>query len=100
MSAATRKAKWWQSLVDELLAGLGSRLKEQDARIAALEQRISEFKYCGVWQPGTVYRESNSVTDSGSLWMCMAPQTTQRPGDGPDWRLAVKRGKDGKDARP
>lgn len=100
MTANKNTKVWWKKILDVVLDEVGAKIKEQNARITALERRISEFKYCGVWQPGTVYRECNSVTDSGSLWICVSPQTTQRPGDGPDWRLAVKRGKDGKDARP
>jgi integrin beta 3 len=68
--------------------------------MAALEGRIQQFAYRGVWETGTVYRQHNSVTDGGSLWICVSEQTVQRPGDGQNWRLAVKRGKDGRDARP
>lgn len=77
-----------------------SRIAALEKRMAAMEGRIAEFAYKGVWQAGTVYRECNSVTDNGSLWICISQQSTQRPGDGQDWRLAVKRGKDGRDARP
>lgn len=93
-------------VVEEMAAALktrDARIRDLEARIAALESRISEFSYKGVWRPATVYRESNSVTDNGSLWFCRVPQSTQRPGDGSDWQLAVKRGRDGRngrDARP
>jgi len=63
------------------------------------ESRINEIGYKGVWQPGMVYCESNFVTDDRSIWVCIKEQSTQRPGPGPDWRPAVKRGRDGMDAR-
>lgn len=97
--SARPKRSLWKVLVDEMVGSLHGRLKAQDARIAALERRIAEFKYCGVWRGGAVYRQHNSVTDGGSLWICVSEETTQRPGDGPDWRLAVKRGKDGRGAQ-
>lgn len=100
MSATEQKPKWWQPLVKAIVAEVSEVIKEQNKRIDALESRMAQFGYKGVWQPGLVYRESNFVTDDGSIWACIKEQTTQRPGSGPDWRLAVKRGKDGRDARP
>jgi len=100
MSASKETQTWWRRVLGVVVEEVAAKLKEQNARIAALEARISEFKYCGVWQSGMSYRECNSVTDDGSIWICMARESTQRPGNGPDWRLAVKRGKDGRDVRP
>jgi len=76
-----------------------ARLNGLEKRMAALESSIAEFAYKGVWQPATVYRRHNSVTDGGGLWIFVGELTVQRPGEGQDWRLAVKRGKDGRDCR-
>lgn len=54
--------------------------------------------YCGVWQAGAHYAPGDMVTWSGSQWHCNAA-TGERPGLGnPTWTLAVKSGRDGKDA--
>lgn len=95
-----QKPKWWKTLVNVIVQEVGTELKAQNARIAAMEAKMEEFTYKGVWETGTVYRQHNSVTDNGSLWICVSPHSTQRPGDSQDWKLAVKRGKDGRDARP
>lgn len=52
----------------------------------------------GVWKEGT-YQHGDAVTWAGSFWI--AQRATDAKPDSPDsgWRLAVKRGRDGKDAR-
>jgi hypothetical protein len=65
-------------------------------RIAQLEARPT-VRYLGTWTEGTRYGEGAMVTDHGSVWACEFP-TTERPGSSPHWVLAVKRGRDGKDA--
>lgn len=100
MTANKETKQWWKKIIDVVAQEVGAQLKAQNARIAALEAHVREFKYCGIWQADAVFRRHNSVTQDGSVWICVCEQTLQRPGDGSDWRLAVKRGKDGKDARP
>ena len=54
--------------------------------------------YREVFRPGETYTAGDMVTWEGSTWMCRATTTT-KPGEGDKaWRLAVKRGRDGKDA--
>jgi len=53
--------------------------------------------YKDVYDHGTTYTHGDLVTDDGSLWLCKAGTTTDRPGRSAAWRLIVKRGKDGKD---
>jgi hypothetical protein len=62
---------------------------------------LHEFKFPvlldqGVWTERT-YEKGDCVTWGGSLWICQR-STDQKP-DSPDsgWRLAVKKGRDGKD---
>lgn len=50
----------------------------------------------GVWKEGVTYEKGDAVTFGGSLFIAQA-ETTERPETGPGWRLAVKRGRDGKD---
>jgi hypothetical protein len=53
---------------------------------------------CGVWTPGRAYVKGDAVSYGGSLWIAQAA-TTARPESleaGRSWRLAVKRGRDGR----
>src|SRR5262245_14924481 len=52
----------------------------------------------GVWKDGTTYVAGDGVTLGGSFFIAQA-ETTAKPGKSDDWRLAVKRGSDGRDAR-
>lgn len=61
----------------------------------------SEFKivgvmqYCEVYQTGRQYETGDVVTYDGSMWVAVR-DTAGAPGKSPDWRLAVKRGQDGR----
>ena len=72
------------------------RCNELEKRVAELEARPT-FKYRGVHVVGQQYSPGDFVTDGGCLWYAHR-STVQRPGDGPDWQLAVRKGRDGKDA--
>jgi collagen triple helix repeat protein len=52
----------------------------------------------GVWKQGTSYEQGDGVTLGGSFWIAQR-DTSAKPGASDDWRLAVKRGGDGKDYR-
>jgi hypothetical protein len=65
-------------------------------RIEDLEGRPFVFD-AGIWVDGLDYQKGAGVSYRGSYWIAQQ-DTTQKPGDGPDWRLAVKRGRNGKDA--
>lgn len=70
----------------------GEREIVREVRTAALVDR-------GVWQPGA-YHHGDGVTYKGSYWIAER-DTDGKPADGdPDsgWRLAIKRGRDGRDA--
>jgi hypothetical protein len=68
-------------------------LKEE---IEKLKKTIEQRRYVGVWATGKYY-EGNMVTLDGSIFHCNVAETTQRPGTGPDWTLAIKRGQNGRD---
>jgi hypothetical protein len=53
----------------------------------------------GVFKAGETYARGDAVSWGGSLWIAQK-ETSEKP-DGPDsgWRLSVKKGRDGKDAR-
>lgn len=50
----------------------------------------------GVWKEGT-YRKGDGVTWGGSFWICQVDETSDKPDSGKGFRLAVKKGRDGKD---
>lgn len=66
-------------------------------QLEQLRQASSEFRYAGTWKRGAAYKAGNFCTDDGSLWACLH-DTTDRPGASTHWQLAVKRGRDGRDA--
>jgi hypothetical protein len=51
----------------------------------------------GVWREGESYAKGDAVTWAGSLWIAQRG-TAEKPETGEGWRLAVKRGRDGRDA--
>lgn len=50
----------------------------------------------GVYSAGKVYRKGDGVTWAGSFWIAQE-DTSEKPDTGKGWRLAVKKGRDGKD---
>lgn len=55
----------------------------------------------GVFREGDDYRKGDGVTFNGSFWFAQKDHPQGRPDSGSgDWRLAVKKGRDGKDAAP
>lgn len=62
----------------------------------------------GVYSADTKYQKGDGVTWAGSWWIAQVDEPTEKPGEPPagaptgykgQWRLAVKRGRDGKDAK-
>jgi hypothetical protein len=51
----------------------------------------------GVFREGTAYRRGDGVTFGGSWWIAQKDAPEGKPGVSSDWRLAVKKGRDGKD---
>ena len=86
-----------KALADLIIAVFRPRLHELTKRIEALEKEPT-LTYEGTAQAGREYEKGMFVTHQGSLWHCNA-KTKAQPGFGPAWTLAVKRGKDGRDAR-
>jgi hypothetical protein len=87
---------------EELLDGMFV-LRE---RITKLEKELAEQKanpptladcYSGVWQPG-LHKRGDAVTWNGSLFIAQR-DTEAKPETSDAWRMAVKRGRDGKDLR-
>lgn len=65
----------------------------------SFELAIPALIYRGVWREGETYDRGDMTTWAGGVWHCDKDGCTGKPDSG-DWTLAVKRGRDGKDARP
>jgi len=67
---------------------------------AIVEKRINLAVpiHRGVYKPETTYEKYDLVTSGGSTWQALKDAPVEKPGDGSqEWRLIVKRGRDGKD---
>jgi len=69
----------------------------------AIGETVHEIKTAivldaGVWKEGAAYVAGDGVTLGGSFFIAQS-DTTAKPGKSDEWRLAVKRGTDGRDAR-
>lgn len=53
----------------------------------------------GVYKEGSAYQRGDAVTWGGSLWIAQKDSPESKPGMGDGWRLAVKKGRDGKDGK-
>lgn len=52
----------------------------------------------GVYKSGAAYEQGDSVTYGGSFWIAQKDTSEGPGGDSGDWRMAIRRPKDGKDA--
>lgn len=50
----------------------------------------------GVFSEDSTYEKGDAVSYGGSLWISQKDAPEGKPGTGEDWRLSVKRGRDGK----
>lgn len=104
MAAPMTKAEQ-STFLREILApmfdALLERVKRAELRVAETERRMNSatgLRYLGTHDEGARYELGDAVTRGGSLWIARA-RTTSRPGADSTWQLAVKAGRDGKDAR-
>lgn len=75
------------------------RIDALERRIAALEARPVGVIDGGVWTADKVYARGTGVSHGGGFWVAQC-ETRREPADGNrDWRLAVHRGKPGRDGR-
>lgn len=74
--------------------------KTSDGEAAETVFRMPVVLDMGVWKEDRdePYAKGDGVTYAGAFWIAQVDGAQERPGTGPQWRLAVKRGRDGKDA--
>lgn len=69
----------------------GDLVKEKAIKFPVVLER-------GVFSPDKAYERSDGVTYGGSFWIAQCDNPDGKPGDvNSDWRLSVKRGRNGKD---
>jgi len=93
----TPEGKRIGAIVDGIFEALKPTLDGFKERLAQLEAR-NDFVDRGTWKEGLVASKNHGCTHEGSFWIAQRA-TMSKPGTSDDWRLAVKRGRDGKDAR-
>lgn len=72
-------------------------LAQIETRLKAVEELDRRFPYEGTWAEDRPYGRGKFVTHGGSLWFAERA-TASKPGtENSGWKLAVKRGKDGRD---
>jgi hypothetical protein len=76
---------------------LGQVLGAKEKRLAALEQRPS-IQYRGLYTAGVPYQPGDVITHKGALWHANIASIGDTPGEGANWTLCVKAGRDGRDA--
>lgn len=104
-SPATRSA---ERIVNERLDEFATELQEVidvfDDKLVEVKANVMEMKARGILQDrglherGKTYEPGDGVTYKGSYWVCRKT-TADLPDMGDAWHLAVKRGRDGRDAR-
>jgi hypothetical protein len=68
------------------------------ARLVLLEMRVKELeetatRYKGIWSSSKTYYPQDSVTHSGTEWICKEVCEGSTPGRSQDWKMTRKTGK-------
>lgn len=71
---------------------------KRDEEIVQKAIKIPAIIDKGVFKDGSVYEKGDAVTYGGSLWISTKDQPEGKPGTSEDFRLAVKRGRDGRES--
>lgn len=85
--------------IAEATAPLRKQIEALEASIRQIEQR-GAFEYVGTFQRALRYRRGSVCTHRGGMWIALVDIDPASSGPGEDdcWQLAVKPGRDGKDA--
>lgn len=109
---ADATAAGWTTMVDGVADT--SDVMEDDGRtltrtteLSSGRKSVTTFEvpamiYRGLYELGKEYRKGDVVTFAGSMLLAQRTTTAipETPAAGDDWRVAVKRGRDGKDYKP
>ncbi len=84
--------------VRDVLLPMRKEMAQMVARLDAMEAELAAREYKGVFDAGVTYARGASVTYHGSIWIAKRA-TFDVPGATDGWQLAVKAGRNGRDAR-
>ena len=102
-------AAGWVPMIEGIA---GVEIQQLDERSFALQVRLSSgsvqqhaFKlasmiYRGVYLDTQEYDVGDNVTDDNQTWVAVQPSKGVRPGTSEAWKLAARKGRNGKDAEP
>jgi hypothetical protein len=68
--------------------------------IKEFKLRLPRFKDKGIYREEEIYLQGDGVTYGGSFSIAQKDGPQGRPGESDDWRLAVRKGRDGKHFQP
>lgn len=75
----------------KMLLKRGEEIIERSVKINAILDK-------GVFRDGEFYEKGDGVTYGGCFWIGQKDAPQGKPGESDDWRLAVKRGRDGRES--
>jgi len=84
-----------QKMLDE--RRMFSWLELSNGKRSELEIKLEHPVYRDVYRSDVEYQKGDMVTYGGSVWVAQVDKPTDKPGISEQWKLAVKRGRDGKD---
>lgn len=97
INSLAEKIKSLEKDLCDLAANLPTQ-KQVREEVEAAVARAPVPTYKGVYDKDAEYQSGDMVTQDGSVWHCNAAVAGEKPGGNEFWTLAVKRGRDGKDA--
>lgn len=100
----TANAKHHQSRDAQLRSGaplIETRALGEELRAVVREEvaRWGGDLYRGLWGAGESYLKGQMVSFNGGMWCRQSDGSHGMPGESSDWKLAVKRGRDGRDRK-
>ena len=87
------------ALAESIDAAAEATQKQVREAVAAAMKALPGVAYRGVYDPDAEYARGDMVTHDGSVWHCNDPVSGEKPGGTKAFTLAVKRGRDGRDAK-
>lgn len=87
-------------VTDEVVSGLAEQIAGTQKQVRETLAAIPVPTYKGVFDRDAAYKAGDMVTHKGSVWHCNAATDGETPGASEAWTLAVKCGRDGRDAKP
>lgn len=76
-------------------------LAERLERLETNLQEVSDdgFRYRGYWRDGMKAKRGEAFTHDGSVWWAVRNTEDKPCNESPDWQVAVRKGRDGRDSR-